>query len=262
VVVVVADPFSLTKSAFGELLAHTGSDPQPYAFAGEPYDPNVGFQYHRARWMDPRVGRFVATDLFRSSPFEVASLHRFTYANADPLNAVDPRGESSHSVASALAAVSAALTVATRALPAFARGGAFWQRLAGLGRIAERAGQEVLHLYGTYNTRFSFGPGGDLPNGRNIDNFLALGQSARWLLEIKHNLPWRAGEALTRLVEQVQGALATGRGQVAVWSLKNPTDAQKRLLERTLGAADYARIRLVSGVQGLWEFLTKEFGGV
>ena len=43
-----------TYSAFGELLAHTGSDPQPYAFTGEPLDPNSGSQYHRARWMDPR----------------------------------------------------------------------------------------------------------------------------------------------------------------------------------------------------------------
>jgi YD repeat-containing protein len=31
-----------TYSAFGELLGHTGTDPQPYAFTGEPYDPNVG----------------------------------------------------------------------------------------------------------------------------------------------------------------------------------------------------------------------------
>ena len=46
-----------TYDAFGTLLAHSGTDPQPYAFTGEPYDPNIGFQYHRARWMDPRVGR-------------------------------------------------------------------------------------------------------------------------------------------------------------------------------------------------------------
>ena len=43
-----------TYSAFGELLAHTGTDSQPYAFTGEPLDPNSGWQYHRARWMDPR----------------------------------------------------------------------------------------------------------------------------------------------------------------------------------------------------------------
>jgi uncharacterized protein RhaS with RHS repeats len=40
---------SYTHTAFGELLEHIGADPQPYAFTGEPLDPNIGWQYHRAR---------------------------------------------------------------------------------------------------------------------------------------------------------------------------------------------------------------------
>jgi RHS repeat-associated protein len=92
VVVVVADPLWLTKSAFGELLAHTGSDPQPYAFTGEPLDPNSGFQYHRARWMDPRVGRFSATDPYPGSIEEALTLHRYVYAGTDPVNKTDPSG--------------------------------------------------------------------------------------------------------------------------------------------------------------------------
>jgi RHS repeat-associated protein len=77
VVLVVTNPSGLTKSAFGELLAHTGSDPQPYAFTGEPLDPNSGWQYHRARWMDPRTGRFVSEDPFRGGPFDPPSLHKY-----------------------------------------------------------------------------------------------------------------------------------------------------------------------------------------
>jgi uncharacterized protein RhaS with RHS repeats len=42
-----------TYTAFGELIAHTGSDPQPYAFTGEPLDPNVGWQYHSAARPQP-----------------------------------------------------------------------------------------------------------------------------------------------------------------------------------------------------------------
>ena len=80
-------------TAFGELIAHTGTDPQPYLFAGEPYDPNVGFQYHRARWMDPRVGRFASGDPFEGSVREPLTLHRFHYAAADPINKTDPSGE-------------------------------------------------------------------------------------------------------------------------------------------------------------------------
>jgi RHS repeat-associated protein len=66
-----------TYSAFGERITHTGSDPQPYAFTGEPYDPNVGFQYHRARWMEPRAGRFLGMD-----PFE--GLRAFTSTSTAP----------------------------------------------------------------------------------------------------------------------------------------------------------------------------------
>jgi RHS repeat-associated protein len=82
-----------TYSAFGELLGHTGTDPQPYAFAGEPYDPNTGFQYHRARWMDPRAGRFLGMDPFDGLAHEPLSLHRYLYAHVSPLDHTDPSGE-------------------------------------------------------------------------------------------------------------------------------------------------------------------------
>ena len=82
-----------TYSAFGELIAHTGTDPQPYAFAGEPYDPNSGFQYHRARWLDPQYGRFASTDSFAGFLVDPPSLHRYTYAHTNPIGYVDPSGE-------------------------------------------------------------------------------------------------------------------------------------------------------------------------
>jgi RHS repeat-associated protein len=86
----IADGYTYT--AFGELIAHTGTDPQPYAFAGEAYDPNTGFQYHRARWMDPRVGRFTALDPHPGRVEEPESLHGYLYADDDPLDRVDPSG--------------------------------------------------------------------------------------------------------------------------------------------------------------------------
>jgi RHS repeat-associated protein len=81
-----------TYSAFGELLAHTGSDPQPYAFTGEPLDPISGFQYNRARWMDPRTGRFTGVDPFVGDAQAPRSLHRYLYAGADPVVRLDPTG--------------------------------------------------------------------------------------------------------------------------------------------------------------------------
>jgi len=79
--------------AYGVELSHTGSDPQPYRFAGEPFDQASQLAYHRARWMDPRVGRFVGMDPFGGSSFDPPSLHRYVYANADPVGHLDPTGE-------------------------------------------------------------------------------------------------------------------------------------------------------------------------
>jgi RHS repeat-associated protein len=98
-----------TYTAFGELLAHTGTDPQPYAFAGEPYDPNVGFQYHRARWMDRRVARFSGMDPWEGTRFDPNTLHRYLYAGSDPANRVDPTGR--ESLGESLTALFAAVTV-------------------------------------------------------------------------------------------------------------------------------------------------------
>jgi RHS repeat-associated protein len=81
-----------THSAFGELLEHIGADAQPYAFAGEPYDPNVGFAYHRARWLDPGVGRFISEDPFAGLAYEPTTLHAYLYARNEPTDRRDPSG--------------------------------------------------------------------------------------------------------------------------------------------------------------------------
>jgi len=86
----ITDRYAYT--AFGVELEHTGSDPQPYRFAGEPFDPNNGFYYHRARWMDPSVGRFVSMDPFEGFLTEPATLHRYVYAMNRPVGVVDPSG--------------------------------------------------------------------------------------------------------------------------------------------------------------------------
>ena len=92
----ITDGYSYT--AFGEAIAHTGPDPQPYAFAGEPYDPNVALQYHRMRWMAPRVGRFAAMDSFEGTDDDPSSLHKYAYVDANPVNKIDPSGRNDYSL--------------------------------------------------------------------------------------------------------------------------------------------------------------------
>ncbi|MES1243089.1 MAG: RHS repeat-associated core domain-containing protein [Acidobacteriota bacterium] len=86
----VTDRYSFT--AFGELTLHTGEDESAYLFGGEELDPSSGFYYLRARWMDPGAGRFASADPFGGFDYDPASLHKYLYANLDPVRNTDPSG--------------------------------------------------------------------------------------------------------------------------------------------------------------------------
>jgi RHS repeat-associated protein len=86
----LTDTYAFT--AFGELHTHTGTDPNAFLFAGEMLDPNSGFYYLRARWMDPGVGRFASLDSFGGLAFEPLTIHKYLYAGANPANHTDPSG--------------------------------------------------------------------------------------------------------------------------------------------------------------------------
>ncbi len=91
-----------TLEAFGTLLSHEGDDPNAYLFAGEPLDPNSGFYYNRARWLDPNVGRFASVDPVLGSMHEPVSLHRYVYAAASPAMLSDPSGEDFSALSTAI----------------------------------------------------------------------------------------------------------------------------------------------------------------
>ena len=86
--------------AFGNVLAEStpvGGGGQPWPFEhrafGELYDRDLGMVFLRARWMDPSDGRFVSRDPFGGWASVPSSLHRYTYVEGDPLNAMDPSGQ-------------------------------------------------------------------------------------------------------------------------------------------------------------------------
>jgi RHS repeat-associated protein len=78
--------------AFGNLISSTGTTFNNYMFAGEQFDPALGIYYNRARYYDQRQGRFWTMDTFEGDPESPASLHRYLYAGANPVNRVDPSG--------------------------------------------------------------------------------------------------------------------------------------------------------------------------
>ena len=81
-----------TYDAFGALIAQAGSTPNEYLYAGERLDPETGLYYLRARQMNPATGRFWSMDSYEGIPFDPPSLHKYLYANADPVNNIDPTG--------------------------------------------------------------------------------------------------------------------------------------------------------------------------
>jgi RHS repeat-associated protein len=78
--------------AFGTKNVEAGSDPLTYSFAGEPFEPTSMLAYHRARWMDARVGRFAGMDPAGGQDDAPITWHRYIYAADDPANKIDPSG--------------------------------------------------------------------------------------------------------------------------------------------------------------------------
>lgn len=54
---------SASYDPFGGVLAQQGFT-SPWGFAGEYHDPTTGWQYLRARWYNPAIGRFTQGDPF------------------------------------------------------------------------------------------------------------------------------------------------------------------------------------------------------
>ena len=78
--------------AFGLLLEQTGTTENAYRYRGEQFDEELGLYYLRARYMDPAIGRFVIMDGFAGSIQDPYSLHKYLYANANPVTYSDPSG--------------------------------------------------------------------------------------------------------------------------------------------------------------------------
>jgi RHS repeat-associated protein len=78
--------------AFGRMIGQSGNSPNVYLFVGEQRDANVRLDYLRARYLDFSAGRFLNQDRFTGSLHDPFSLHRFAFANANPVNNVDPSG--------------------------------------------------------------------------------------------------------------------------------------------------------------------------
>jgi RHS repeat-associated protein len=81
---------ALTYDAFGRVLSDTSPGFQPFGFAGGIYDADTGLVHFGARDYDPETGSFTRKDPSRFGGGE----NLYAYAGGDPINFVDPDGES------------------------------------------------------------------------------------------------------------------------------------------------------------------------
>jgi RHS repeat-associated protein len=246
--------------AFGELLNKTGTTENDFQYVGEQVDPNSGFYYLRARWMNPNSSRFVSVDPFDGNNQLPISLHRYLYANCSPESFYDPSGEVT--IGELVTASTVRVTLAVnRVTVAFAAGGGY-----AIGRAMNILGKTVEQQ--AYNILVSVIPRAVQmtpqivvrgPGGRRIIDFWLQAGNQLALLEVKYKLPSRGGDALTRLANQLTTYSASAQafgdgGRVVLWTYKAPTIAEMTLLLNKLGP-EASRVQFAHGLMGLVQWV-------
>lgn len=79
---------------FGELrhIARETAENAPIGFTGREFDPETGLYYYRARYYDPKLGRFLTPDPVGGELANPATQHPYQYAFNNPLRFRDPLG--------------------------------------------------------------------------------------------------------------------------------------------------------------------------
>lgn len=78
--------------AFGNEVRNEGAIANKYLFAGEQFDSGLGDYYLRDRYYESSAGRFTRRDTYEGSIGEPLTLHKYSYANNNPVNFIDPTG--------------------------------------------------------------------------------------------------------------------------------------------------------------------------
>ncbi len=95
------------------LIDSTGTAANSYLYTGEQFDDSLNHYYLRARYYYHSLGRFTAQDTWMGSNHEPVTLHKYLYANADPVNNIDPSGN--FSIGSLMSAVNTMATLVNTA---------------------------------------------------------------------------------------------------------------------------------------------------
>jgi RHS repeat-associated protein len=76
---------------YGSVLVSTGTASSIFGYAGEQID-TTGLVYLRARYMNPRLGIFLARDPWSGDVMQPGSMNGFNYVDGNPVSRIDPSG--------------------------------------------------------------------------------------------------------------------------------------------------------------------------
>ena len=86
----VTDRYSY--DGYGNLLEKEGDTENDFLYTGEQYNYTTELYYLRARYMSPSTGTFISMDSYAGSLSDPVTLHKYLYANANPVMNSDPSG--------------------------------------------------------------------------------------------------------------------------------------------------------------------------
>jgi RHS repeat-associated protein len=89
---------SIFYDAWGNERDRIGASANNFTFTGHELDEETGLIYAKARFYDAEVGRFLSQDDLLGEADSPPSLHRYFYANQNPLAFIDPNGRESASI--------------------------------------------------------------------------------------------------------------------------------------------------------------------
>ena len=81
-----------TYDSYGILLKKNGDTDNDYLYTGEQYNESTGLYYLRARYLSPETGTFTTMDTYAGTLDNPVSLHKYLYANGNPVMYTDPTG--------------------------------------------------------------------------------------------------------------------------------------------------------------------------
>lgn len=172
--------------AWGNQIAHDGSENTPIRHTGHYFDEETGLYYVAARYYDPDLGGFISEDPAPGEPERPITFNPYVAFNANPTTYVDPDGRQ------ALPYASAAESLA----------------LAQMGRTPEER-RELLGVYNEAQTRTMWQT---LPIVATSYIGLGLGSAARagWAAYRSGGVGWGIAVGSARAVPYLEAGAALG----------------------------------------------------